>query len=401
MSKPGHFTIRGLVGYAGKLRKAIKNNADPGVWQQQTERLVANVTEQLQSQQLTAEQLTAPTRKAYHYLRNIDFGNSGDAEQAETETETETETDKLPQLRFPGMQRQLDDHAAALAVATTESLSAIADNIESYSRRLEHSIQRDDIRPQQLSAQARAARAWFAWLSDPTQLQQYHHAAMRLQHVLTDMAQQASLGKEPFFSVHFRPVAGLYRLSSHHGQHQLRLPTAMMTLPADCLDELAGHALSLSRSRKRLLAAMEQPAYQDIVTELDALGGRVDRSRGRIHDLGSAFNRVNQRFFDGRMELPALHWSGRNSYRKLGHYDPTIDTIVISATLDSHKVPEQALDFVVFHELLHKRHGIDWRSDQARTHTPAFRRDEQRYPNKIEIEALLGQLSAAQRRTRR
>ena len=385
------FTIRGLVGFAGKLRKALRDNPDPAAWQQQTEHLITAVNAQLQSQKIGIDELTKPTRNAYLFLRDIDFRDASQRREKRPAPDA-----KLPQLRFPGMQRHLNDITGALCSSDEDGLAKLAETITDYHRQLEHSIRHDQIEASQLSSAARAARAWFAWLSDPTRLRSYHHAATRLQTNMATMAQRADLGQHRF-AVHFRPVAGLYRLATRRTCIELRVPTAMMTLPADCLDELARHALNISRDRQRLLAAVHDPAYQGVVAELEALGGRIDRSRGQVHDLRAAFKRVNQRFFNDEMEAPELCWSGRSSYRKLGHYDPQADSIVISSVLDSSAVPEAALDFVVFHELLHKRHGFDWNNEQARVHTPAFRRDERRYPDKTSIEALLGRVSAAQR----
>jgi len=195
--------------------------------------------------------------------------------------------------------------------------------------------------------------------------------------------------------VQFRPISGLYRLSSRGRQIKLNLATAMLTLPDHCLDQLASHALNQTRDKQRLVTAMEAPNYQAVLAELEALGGWVDRSGGQVHDLSAALDRVNQQYFGGSMELPAISWSGRLSYRKLGHYESIADAIVISSALDSQQVPLAALDFVVFHELLHKQHGAQWKSGRAHSHTPAFRRDERRYPDKVNIEALLAKLGAA------
>lgn len=386
------FTVRGLVGFAGKLRKAIKANADLGVWQQQTEQLVASVNAQLQSHKLSEDALTRPTRNAYEFLRGIDF--------EKPRKQARDEDQRLPKLRFPGMQAHLNSMTRSLSRADGEQLQQIGDTIRGYSEGIERSIERDQIVPQQLSAQARAARGWFAWLSDHRRLQQYHQATTRLQQSIADMSATAGLDYQQI-AVQFRPIAGLYRRSSRGRQLDLLLPTAMIMLPAECLDELAANALGISRAKKRLNSAIEAPAYQTAVADLDRLGGRINRQRGQFHDLGTAFDRVNQRYFGGGMDAPDLYWSGRQSYRKLGHFDPFTDSIMIASTLDSADVPQAALDFVMFHELLHKQHGIDWSGDQARAHTPAFRRDEKRYPDKDRIEKLLSQLCATQRRSNR
>jgi hypothetical protein len=56
------------------------------------------------------------------------------------------------------------------------------------------------------------------------------------------------------------------------------------------------------------------------------------------------------------------------------------------------------LDFVLFHELLHKRHGVQARGGRLAAHTPSFRRDEARHPRQGEAECFLSDLARRLRR---
>ena len=56
-------------------------------------------------------------------------------------------------------------------------------------------------------------------------------------------------------------------------------------------------------------------------------------------------------------------------------------------------MPEFVVDFIVYNELLHKKHGVDWRNGQARAHTPAFRQEERRFAQHAEAEAVLKALA--------
>jgi predicted metallopeptidase len=349
--------------------------------------MVQTVDQQLRKQRLSANDLTAPTRRAYLYLSELDANSS-----APLTNKAATDKTATRKLRFPGLQGQLNEFASALSSAKDQhAVTAVGERIARYSGKLEQIIAQDGIQPSQLSDQARSARGWLAWLSDPQRQQRYQQLASRLQTHLSDDAHSAGLGRHRF-SVQFRPVAGLYRIARRKQQYDLRLATAMLTLPEHCLDQLGAHALRLSSDKQLLITAMQTPPYQAVLAELDALGGRIERSCGHVHDLSAAFTRINQRFFNNRMQAPRLSWSGRQSYRKLGHYESIADAIVISSALDSHQVPETALDFVIYHELLHKQHGAKWSGGRAHSHTPAFRRDERRYPDKDNIEALLAKL---------
>jgi hypothetical protein len=52
---------------------------------------------------------------------------------------------------------------------------------------------------------------------------------------------------------------------------------------------------------------------------------------------------------------------------------------MVSATLDSREVPSYVVDFVVYHELLHKKHGATWQNGRQAVHTSSFREDERRF----------------------
>lgn len=110
---------------------------------------------------------------------------------------------------------------------------------------------------------------------------------------------------------------------------------------------------------------------------------------GRYHDLRAVFQRVNQRYFQGRLAQPRLRWSQGLNRRHLGHYRPLEDELQVSALLDRRDVPAEVLDFLMFHELLHKVLGISTAGGRRRSHTPAFRAAEARFPHRERVERWL------------
>ncbi len=92
--------------------------------------------------------------------------------------------------------------------------------------------------------------------------------------------------------------------------------------------------------------------------------------------LRRRFDELNHRFFDGYMLTPNLVW-GRPATRTLGHYAFATDTITLSPVL--RREPE-LLDYVLYHEMLHKKHKFsETRSGRTRSHTKAFREEERRF----------------------
>ncbi len=85
--------------------------------------------------------------------------------------------------------------------------------------------------------------------------------------------------------------------------------------------------------------------------------------------LQASYERVMKKYFSGTFEMPNLTW-GQDSVRKLGHYHYGSDTILLSTIL---RTDERMLDRVMYHELLHKKHGM---TSGGRAHTKAFYADE-------------------------
>jgi hypothetical protein len=146
-------------------------------------------------------------------------------------------------------------------------------------------------------------------------------------------------------------------------------------------------------SKQPVMEATSRDEYQSIQAELEALSGVEGRSVGVYHDLGASFDRVNGGYFGGDSARPRLTWSRTFTGRKFGHYDPIRDTVMISSTLDCADIPEYVLDFVVFHELLHKKLGVDWRNGRQAVHTPEFKVEERRFEQYAAAEAALAALA--------
>src|SRR5262249_17601343 len=96
------------------------------------------------------------------------------------------------------------------------------------------------------------------------------------------------------------------------------------------------------------------------------------------------------------MSKPTLAWNRMLTARKFGHYQPGRDTIMISITLDDPEVPPFVLDFVMYHELLHKKHGSMTVNGRRLSHSPAFRAEEQRFAQYHEAERLIHELALRQ-----
>jgi len=111
--------------------------------------------------------------------------------------------------------------------------------------------------------------------------------------------------------------------------------------------------------------------------------------------LELSFTRINQQFFSNQLEQPNLTW-GQASFHKLAHYNFHNDTITVSTIFQTAK-PE-ILDFLMYHEMLHKHHKYNNHNGRNAFHTSEFRQAENLYPHKDQIEQEINKLIRQQKR---
>jgi hypothetical protein len=108
-------------------------------------------------------------------------------------------------------------------------------------------------------------------------------------------------------------------------------------------------------------------------------------TRGRVHDLGEVFGRLNQKLFRGRLAVPITWGKGSGRARRggltFGSYDPVLGLIRIHPVLDRREVPLYFLESVVYHEMLHHHlGGVPDRAGRTVYHSRTFRQAEAQYP---------------------
>jgi len=93
--------------------------------------------------------------------------------------------------------------------------------------------------------------------------------------------------------------------------------------------------------------------------------------------LEQSFRRVNEKYFGGFIDKPNLKW-GNPSFSKLGSYEYGSNTIVISKAFQE---DEELLDYIMYHELLHKKYKFKTRNGRNYHHTRRFREKEKEFDN--------------------
>jgi predicted metal-dependent hydrolase len=95
--------------------------------------------------------------------------------------------------------------------------------------------------------------------------------------------------------------------------------------------------------------------------------------------LLDSFRRVNEEYFSGLFDEPNLRWASKN-FTRLGTYDYKKDLVTISSLFND--APEEFIDFIMYHELLHKKESFVSKNGRNYYHTKEFRQKEKAFKNK-------------------
>ena len=179
---------------------------------------------------------------------------------------------------------------------------------------------------------------------------------------------------------------------------KVRITDVLEGAPAQILEALAHILLSKLLRRpaprgyadryRRYLNRKEMRRSLELVKQTR---GRkfVSGPKGNFYNLQEIFEELNFRHFHGLMARPLLGWSRQPSRVMLGHYDPSHNAIILSRLLDSAGVPRLAVEYVLFHEMLHLRFPVDHRGARRCVHTPEFKQAEKDFPELKQAKELL------------
>jgi predicted metal-dependent hydrolase len=107
---------------------------------------------------------------------------------------------------------------------------------------------------------------------------------------------------------------------------------------------------------------------------------RIASPQGRVYDLDNIFDELNFRFFHGLLARPRMSWSSEKARNRLGHYDPAHNAIVISRIFDHSRIPPYAVDYIVYHEMLHLKHPVRLKGSRRCVHSAEFQAEERAFP---------------------
>jgi hypothetical protein len=206
----------------------------------------------------------------------------------------------------------------------------------------------------------------------------------------------------PLISVQFHRYANASaKVKLEAGELQVRIADTLAGAPDGVMEALA--EILLSKLFRRPVPAHCNERYRrylnrrDVRRNLDLvrqIRGRkqVQDAEGSCFNLNQIFEELNFHYFHGLMARPILGWSPNASRTLLGHYDPSHNAIVLSRILDRPKTPRVAVEYVLFHEMLHLRYPAEHRGARRCVHTKEFKAAEKQFEKLSEAREALRRL---------
>lgn len=244
-----------------------------------------------------------------------------------------------------------------------------------------------------LPIRSRRAYQWIVYLSERANLDAHLEALGRVSRLLPA---HPSPGRQNRVDLSFYHLGSLYKHTEKGDRKEIVIQESFIQAPDNVLAAILETTLGTRAGPARQLIQDHcfSPGYQSLRTQLEYLGIPAGAfARGRYHDLEESFRRVNREYFQDGLSSPHLVWSSRLTFRKFGHYQWDIDTVMVSKSLDAARVPQLVVDYVMYHELLHKRIGTRQVNGQRRSHTAKFRTAERKFQHLAEAQKQLQRLT--------
>jgi hypothetical protein len=235
-----------------------------------------------------------------------------------------------------------------------------------------------------------------------------HTFGVDISDVFDSVSQELGVGRA---SAAFCPYSELKHTWRRTGrQMSFKISDYLKDAPPEVVDSLAryivpmasGTASSESASQSYLayIRSREFWAHNQALYLSRSRSLTID-PRGEHRDLKIVFDYVNSTYFNSKVRDPVLAWVSESPARRLGYYFEPLNLLAVNRVFDAERVPRYALEFVVFHELLHHIDAESGRRAKRVHHTKSFREQERRFSSYADAERWLGRLVVEHKRCRK
>jgi hypothetical protein len=347
-------------------------------------------------------ELPAPSRRAYEYLRSLDLRRLPKPRDARPGPPSPKK------IQISGIVATCNRYHRRFekAVATKKRpfraddarIRSLIEELRTQADAIAGICEDDGSTPGALPTPSQRGYQWLRFLSTPEHLVQHLNTLRALHAIARKLQPHADLIRETtILHIQIYTTSMLYRARTKGHNLHLLFNEGFIGAAQTVLEALVRTALSAGTDadQETVKAFTLDDDFVEIQMAMEAATADLrDQPQGHHHNLAAAFTRVNDAYFEGAMARPTLVWNRTYTRRKMGHYDTFRDILMVSISLDHPNVPDYVIDYVVYHELLHKQMGIDLVNGRRHAHTPDFRQAEQAFARYDEAEAFLSGLPA-------
>jgi predicted metal-dependent hydrolase len=210
-------------------------------------------------------------------------------------------------------------------------------------------------------------------------------------------------GRPPRFRVEFYPYSSLVlTIRRREDVVCVRFSDLLRRAPLSVLEGAA--ALLLARVYRRKASRELTEPYLQYARSGRTRSRMNHMRRGRVRlaatnargdhfDLHRLFDDLNGKYFDGQLQRPHIGWSLRSWRRQFGCYDPGPNQILLNRRMDRPGVPQCAVEYVLYHEMLHVKHPTRRSGCSMVSHSREFREEEKRFPEFERARRILDRLA--------
>lgn len=387
--------IKGLLKALNRVRAQLQAGIEPDQIESFAARvrsLTRQVEEICAQGGLTPDRLPGPSRMAYRFLKELDLEHLPvqQAGQAQPERVHRVAVRNVCAIEDSLADRFWDQ--LPLLMSSADARAQMLTDIQSSAEAIEAICARQNSSPGALETPSRQAYCWLKFLSNEENLAAHLAALERAQAALKDYPPRFAfpvvmhmLNMRPLWRK--RPYSNLVLFQANEGFLNAE-PEIWRALIQSMVD---GRHSPLSG---QIRAFADSDDFSEVLAEIESFAEPPGAStQGCAHDLEASFARVNAAYFGGGMPRPRLVWNRMLTGRKFGHYQRSTDTVMLSVSLDGPAVPAWVVDYVIYHELLHKKHRIAVVNGRRFSHTQAFRSEERLFAEHDAAEHFLNRLA--------
>lgn len=369
--------ITGLVRASNNIRSQLQTGLRPQDVEQfklRVRKVIVDVEELCRNSGTRPDHLPAPSRMAYRFLKELDLDNLPITHEGENSAKPAKvrikNLFKIGERIIAGIWDHLDQ-----LISSPDERGRLKQAIEGHVSVVERICQNHNATPAALDRPSRQTYCWLKFLLGENVLTQHLEALQRAKEAINEILPRS---KHPIH-LHLTFVNALWRKRQYPNAILIKVNQGFLGADPGVWRAIIKNATSppTPENEKLIREYAGSDDFGELLDEMESFASPpAPPSQGRAHNLDESFDRVNRSYFGGAMAKPKIIWNRTLTLRKFGHYQPSRDTVMISISLDDPAMPDHVIDFVMYHELLHKKHGSTIINGRRQAHSPAFRADE-------------------------